>query len=225
MPQDASLSGWSFLAVFILPSLYAWAKTALNTFRVRTRPLSLSERVRVMLLAGMALGHLYKAIEGATGERCNVFSLTQSRLQSSNSVLTNRLVTMGYPPLSGSLANLLSDLGGRLLYLRLGAKPFDACIWCTMDSPATYLLYLLPSLGLSYISHISVSALLSDWNKGRRALVVVVLASATLELYARSGNLDTNIMATGHDDFLDINMWCTVYETLRSCHPISFLHY
>lgn len=86
----------------------------------------------------------------------NIFSVTQSRLQTPNDVLFTRLGLARKGQLTENDLTLrpkLASLDSRLLYFTYGPDVLTHCPFCLSDEPMTYFYYALPSIVIPHILH------------------------------------------------------------------------
>ncbi len=88
----------------------------------------------------------------------NIFTLTSSRLQTSNDVLFTRLSllrpNMSLTDADAQLKPRLASLDSRGLYLAYGPDVLTYCPFCKSDDPLSYFYYALPSVLLPHLLHL-----------------------------------------------------------------------
>ena len=144
----------------------------------------------------------------------NVFTLTQSRLQTPNDVLFTRLAWLrGKGELEGDDAILkprLASMDARLLYFTYGPDVVTHCTFCNSDEPMSYLLYALPTLLLPHLLHavvlgLATSSSISDkyGSRWRNITTCVGLTLAALEFYLFAAfDWRSNLRAFAPEDYV-----------------------
>ena len=120
----------------------------------------------------------------------NIFTVTSSRLQTSNDVLFTRLSYVR--PQSTlteddtTLKPRIASLDSRLLYLTYGPDVLTHCSFCKSDDPTTYLYYALPSILLPHLLHLLAIGLATSsaisGKHGSRWRTSAAVGGATLAL-------------------------------------------
>lgn len=144
---------------FLLPrliSFYRAQRIAAKTSPVpiQATPASAFRGLNVLFIS--ALFALISSLPFFSPE--NIFSVTSSRLQTSNDVLFTRL---GLIRPNSALTNSdsllkprLASLEARCLYLTYGPDVLTNCPFCLSDEPTTYFYYALPSILLPHVLHL-----------------------------------------------------------------------
>lgn len=123
----------------------------------------------------------------------NIFTITQSRLQTPNDVLFTRLALARDGDLTDDDSTLrpkIASLDSRLLYFTYGPDVLTHCPFCVSDEPMTYFYYALPSIVIPHILHTfalglaTSSAVAGNYgNRWRNLAAVVGLGLAASELW------------------------------------------
>ena len=124
----------------------------------------------------------------------NIFTITQSRLQTPNDVLFTRLSSLRDGQVLSENDNTLrpkiASLDSRLLYMTYGPDVVTHCIFCNSDEPLTYLYYALPAIFLPHLLHTLALGLATSTatagkytNKWRTTAAMTGIGIAICELY------------------------------------------
>lgn len=124
----------------------------------------------------------------------NIFTLTSSRLQTSNDVLFTRLNlargASGLTEADSILRPKIASLDARLLYFTYGPDVVTHCPFCISDEPLTYFFYALPSVALPHLLHTvalglaTSSAVCGAYGKRWRSFITIVgVGLAVVECY------------------------------------------
>ncbi|PVH84410.1 hypothetical protein DL98DRAFT_484893 [Cadophora sp. DSE1049] len=147
----------------------------------------------------------------------NIFTLTQSRIQTPTDVLFTRLSALRPAGLTATdtlLRNRLNSLDSRLLFFQFGPSVLAECTFCNSDDPNSYLYYSLPSILAPHIFNLVILALVTSglfigkegaiW---RTTATVGAACLALLEIYlVASYQPQVNARATRAED-LDFFFW------------------
>lgn len=147
----------------------------------------------------------------------NIFTLTQSRIQTPTDVLFTRLSALrpaGLTATDNLLRNRLNSLDSRLLFFQYGPFVLSECTFCNSDDPNSYLYYSLPSILTPHIFNLVILALVTSglfigkegaiW---RTTATVGAACLALLEIYlVASYQPQVNSRATRAED-LDFFFW------------------
>ncbi|KAG4430088.1 hypothetical protein IFR05_014433 [Cadophora sp. M221] len=147
----------------------------------------------------------------------NIFTLTQSRIQTPTDVLFTRLSALRPQGLTASdtlLRNRLNSLDSRLLFFQYGPDILAECTFCNADDPNSYLYYSLPAILTPHIFNLVILALVtSGLFIGKEATVWRTTATvgasslALLEIYlVASYHPQVNARALRAED-LDFFFW------------------
>lgn len=201
------------LAIVLLPIAIPFVKkqfAALQQYRtVSRRPYTNSEIRRLQLLALTALFYIVLILRTLFTQEKTVYQKTGSRLATSLDVLKRRLASDNTSVLEhNELWSLLETQHGILIYLRLGSAPLLRCRWCSLDSPTTYLYFVLGGIVLKYLGHLFILSLCTN----DRSLSIAIMASIFgLEIYARAGGFDeNNSRSKAADDIIFIDYYAVL---------------
>ncbi|CCG84869.1 protein of unknown function [Taphrina deformans PYCC 5710] len=203
------------LAIVLLPVVIPFARKQFNNVRqyrnAIPRGYTSTERERLSLICVAAAVYLVVLVSELLASETNVYRLTDSRLAIPLDVLRRRAAALG-KVLPDSFWTVLENREGVLMYLRLGIEPFLECTWCALESPNSYVLYIVGGIALRYLTHLPVLSLSS----GYKVLSAWVLAAAfATEMYVRSGGLDRfNGRTKGSRDILFVDSYAGV---VRNC--------
>lgn len=144
---------------FLVPRLinfYRAQKTAIKTSPVPIQPTPAASFRGLNVLFISALIALISTLPFFTPE--NIFTVTSSRLQTSNDVLFTRLgLIRPNATLTDSdrlLKPRLTSIDSRCLYFTYGPDVLSNCPFCVSDEPITYFYYALPSILLPHLLHL-----------------------------------------------------------------------
>ncbi|CZS98675.1 uncharacterized protein RAG0_07302 [Rhynchosporium agropyri] len=95
----------------------------------------------------------------------NIFTLTQSRIQTPTDVLFTRLSALRPAGLTANdnlLRGRLNSLDSRLLFFQHGPDVLSECTFCNADDPNSYLYYSLPSILAPHLINLVILALVTS---------------------------------------------------------------
>ncbi|TGZ85558.1 hypothetical protein EX30DRAFT_392898 [Ascodesmis nigricans] len=157
---------WSLaksLLIFFGPLLFSKVKALYQSTRISSPPVPLRPSVRRTLNVLFIWSILVFASTFPALAPENIFTVTNSRLQTPNDVLFNRLARVR--PLNPSDERLrarLQSKDGRLYYANFGPTPLTECNWCSLEEPNTWLWYALPAIAMPHILHVAVLGLVTS---------------------------------------------------------------
>ncbi|KAK4696778.1 tail-anchored protein insertion receptor, partial [Lecanoromycetidae sp. Uapishka_2] len=141
----------------LIPKLISWYRT--QKVQVKTAPVSrqpvpkpIYKSFNILFIS--ALLALISTLPYFAPE--NIFTITQSRLQTPNDVLFTRLALArdgGLTDDDNTLRPKIASLDSRLLYFTYGPNVLTHCPFCISDEPMTYFYYALPSIAIPHILH------------------------------------------------------------------------
>ncbi|KAF2872331.1 hypothetical protein BDV95DRAFT_593726 [Massariosphaeria phaeospora] len=202
---------------FLLPRLISIFTVARATSRsVPVRPTPPKVQRALNLLVVSVVGSVVLSLPYFADE--NIFTKTQSRLQTEPGVLFTRLQLLR--ELTGADEALRTKFGGsaqnKLLYLAYGPDALVNCIWCATalgDDQLNYFLYSLPKLAAPHIVHLAVLGLATSslvGAEGSRFRIHATLAGLLLMVadmwYLGSYDLSINRRARSLQE-LDFAHW------------------
>ncbi|KAL2073174.1 hypothetical protein VTL71DRAFT_10498 [Oculimacula yallundae] len=207
-----------FFGPILLPkalSYYRSIRTAPMIHGISIRPVPAHVVRALTILFTVSAVFLLKTLPMFGPE--NIFTLTQSRIQTPTDVLFTRLSALrptGLTATDNLLRSRLNSLDSRLLFFQHGPSVLSECTFCNADDPNSYLYYSLPSiLGPHLVNLVILAIVTSGLFTGKegaiwRTTATVGAASlALLEIYlVASYQPAANARATRAED-LDFFFW------------------
>ncbi|KAL2352845.1 hypothetical protein BJ546DRAFT_1097369 [Cryomyces antarcticus] len=168
-------------------ALYRSARASAQNISIRPAPPHVNRALNILFVS--ALLFLLSSLPYFTP--ANIFQQTQSRLAIPTDVLFARLAAAR--PLTQTdyaLKAKFNSPDARLLYLHYGPDVVANCPFCRSDSPASYLVYALPSLLFPHLAHLAVLGLVTsslfagpEGSRFRTPVTLTGVALAAAEVY------------------------------------------
>ncbi|KAF2100467.1 hypothetical protein NA57DRAFT_54552 [Rhizodiscina lignyota] len=140
-------------------SFYRSFRASSRSSRIRPLPPSAQRALNILFLSTL----IFLVLSLPTFAPENIFTLTQSRIQTSTDVVFARLKALrgenGLTDADLALKDRFQTRDGRLLYFQFGPDPLANCPFCATDTPRSFFLYALPAMLIPHLVHLIILGL------------------------------------------------------------------